>query len=106
MKLIINVVDNQDVDKLITALTDYHFRVTRISNPGGLLGVGNSTLLIGVEDQQIKPVMELIASIASPHPGFFPYAHTPPDIPPTSFIEVMVGGFQSFVLDIESFEQV
>ncbi len=106
MKLIITVVDNQDVDKLVTALTDQHYGVTRINSTGGLLSPGSSTLLIGLDDEQVQPVMEVITRIASPHPGFFPDVHTPPSILPTTFMEVMVGGFRSFVLDIESFEQV
>lgn len=105
MKLIINIVDDQDVEKLMTALTDLHVGVTRINSTGGLLGPGNSTLLIGLDDEQVQPVMKLITNIASPHPGIFPYAHTT-SMPPTSFIEVNVGGFLAFVLELNHFEQV
>ena len=106
MKLIITVVDNQDVEKLVTALTEQHFGVTRMNSTGGLPGTGSSTLLIGLDDEQLQPAMTIIADIASPHLGIFPYAHTPPGMPPTSFIEITVGGFTSFVLDIDHFEQV
>jgi uncharacterized protein YaaQ len=106
MKLIMTVVDNEDVEKVTSALTNQHFRVTRINTSGGLLGLGTSTLLIGLDDEQVQAAITTITELASPHPGFFPYAHTPPGIPPTSFIEVTVGGFMAFVLDIEHFEQV
>ena len=106
MKLIMAVVENQDVEKLLSALTNQHVGVTRINSTGGLLSPGNSSLLIGLDDEQVQPVMEVIARIAAPRPGFFPDIHTPPSILPTTFMEVMMGGFKSFVLDIESFEQV
>lgn len=105
MKLIITVVDDQDVEKLMSALTEQHIGVTRINSTGGLLGPGNSTLLIGLEAEQVQQAMQVITSIASPHPGIFPYAHTA-GVPATSFIEVNVGGFLAFVLDIDHFEQV
>jgi uncharacterized protein YaaQ len=106
MKLIITVVDTQDGEKLVNALTDQHFKVTRINSTGGLFDPGNSTLLIGIEDEQVEPVMEMITAIASPHPGFYPDVHALSNIPATSYVEVMVGGFKAFVLDIHSFEQV
>lgn len=105
MKLIITVVDDQDSEKVMAALTSQHIGVTRINSTGGLLVSGNSTLLIGLDETQVEPAMKLIAALASPHPGIFPYAHTAA-VPLPSFIEVNVGGFLSFVLDIDHFEQV
>ncbi|MBI5671357.1 MAG: cyclic-di-AMP receptor [Chloroflexi bacterium] len=105
MKLIITVVDDQDAEKLMTALTNQHIGVTRINSTGGILGPGNSTLLIGLEDAQVQQAIHVITETASPHPGIFPYAHTS-GVPATSFIEVNVGGFVAFVLDMDHFEQV
>ena len=105
MKLIIAVVDDQDVDKLMSALTEQQVGVTRVSSTGGLITPGNSTLIIGLDESKVEPVMKTVTEIASPHPSIVPYAHAG-NMPLTSFIEVEVGGFMSFVLDIDHFEQV
>ncbi len=105
MKLIITVVDDQDADKLMAALTERHIGVTRVNSTGGLLVAGTSTLLIGLNDGQVQPCLEVIAEVAAPRPGIFPYAHTA-SVPLPSFVEVNVGGFLSYVMDLDHFEQV
>lgn len=105
MKLIITVVDDQDADNLMSALTEQRVGVTRINSTGGLLGPGSSTLLIGLDDDRVESAMKVITRVAAPHPGIFPYAHAS-SVPVPSFIEVDVGGFLAFVLDIDHFEQV
>lgn len=105
MKLIVTIVDDQDVDKVMTALTDQHRRVTRVSSTGGLLLPGNSTLLIGVDEEHVPKVMKLIADLAPLRQAFVPYGHAS-SMTFTPVVEVQVGGFISFVLDINHFEQV
>lgn len=105
MKLIITVVDDQDVEKVMAALNQQRVGVTRVSSTGGLLSPGNSTLMIGLDEAKVEGVMKTITELASPHPGVVPYAHAG-SMPLTSFIEVEMGGFVSFVLDIDHFEQV
>ena len=105
MKLVVTIVDNQDVDKVITGLTEQRFRVTRVSSTGGLLSPGNSTLLSGVDDGQVPQVTKLIADIAALRTAFVPYAQAG-TIPVASYIEVEVGGYITFVLNVDHFEQV
>lgn len=65
MKLIVTIVDDQDVDKVMAALTNQHIGVTRVSSTGGLLSSGNSTLLIGIDELKVTQVMTVITGLAS-----------------------------------------
>jgi uncharacterized protein YaaQ len=105
MKLIVTTLDNRDVDKVLTALTNQHISATQVSSVGGLLSPGNSTLLIGVDETQLPQTMKLIADSASVRDSVVAYPHGGM-APVTGYVEVQVGGFQSFVLDIDHFEQV
>jgi|APFre7841882724_1041349.scaffolds.fasta_scaffold00031_16 uncharacterized protein YaaQ len=67
MKLMIAIVNNDDVDKIARKLTDEEYRVTCIASTGGLFRRGSSTLLIGLEEDKIERATEIIkASSTSP----------------------------------------
>ena len=60
MKLLIAIVNKRDIRHLTDALIDNDFRFTEIGSTGGFLRAGNVTLLIGVDDERVPPVLELI----------------------------------------------
>ena len=60
MKLIIAIIKDEDNDKVSRALTKNDFRVTFIASTGGFLRSGRSTLLIGVEDEQVEEALDVI----------------------------------------------
>ncbi len=60
MKLIIAIIKDKDNDIVSRALTKKNFRVTFIASTGGFLRSGRSTLLIGVEDEQVESALEII----------------------------------------------
>lgn len=60
MKLIIAIIKDEDNDKVSRALTENNFRVTFIASTGGFLRSGRSTLLIGVEDEQVEEALDVI----------------------------------------------
>ena len=60
MKLIIAIIKDEDNDAVSKALTEKDFRVTFIASTGGFLRSGRSTLLIGVEDEQVETALEII----------------------------------------------
>jgi uncharacterized protein YaaQ len=65
MKMIIAIVRDADADNITQALTVKDFRVTRIASTGGLLRRGVVTLLVGVEDEQVDPAIEVMRSKTS-----------------------------------------
>jgi uncharacterized protein YaaQ len=105
MKLILTVVDDKDVDKVMTALTDQHIGVTRVSSTGDFIVSGHSTLLIGVDETHVPQAMKMIDELAARRQSFVPYAYDG-SVPLATLAEVQVGGFLSFVLDVDHFEQV
>jgi uncharacterized protein YaaQ len=56
MRLVIAVVQDQDVHRLLTKLNEKRYSVTKLASTGGFLRQGNTTLLVGVE-----PLKQLFA---------------------------------------------
>ena len=94
MKLIIAIVQDEDSSRLIGQLMNDGFGVTKLATTGGFLRAGNTTLLVGVEDDRFQEAMDLIEKVCksrkqiatSPYP-----------------IEVGVGGATIFVLTVDQF---
>jgi len=66
MKLIITIISDNDNDPVSQALINGGFRVTRIASTGGFLRKGSSTLMIGVNDEQVDQAIETIRANTSP----------------------------------------
>jgi uncharacterized protein YaaQ len=60
MKLILAIVRDADSEPATTALTSANFRVTRVASTGGLLRRGMTTLLIGLEAEQVDPAIQVL----------------------------------------------
>lgn len=111
MKLVLAIVQDDDAIDLIEELTDNNFRVTKLATTGGFLKSGNTTLMIGVEKEVVKDVVNIIedvcrkrkemvstqapSAIGSGAGMYMPYP-----------IEVEVGGATVFVLDVDQFYKV
>jgi uncharacterized protein YaaQ len=108
MKLVVATIQDQDADRCVSSLTDKGFRVTRIGTTGGFLKQGNTTLLIGVEDHLVNPVIDVLRQSSRRRMRYIPMASgaAPNGMALYNYIEVEIGGASVFVLDIEHFEQV
>jgi len=60
MKMIISIIRDVDSDPVTQALTTGNFRVTRIASTGGLLRRGVTTLLLGVDDERVDEVINIL----------------------------------------------
>ena len=61
MKLIFAIVnDDDDSKKVSSELSKSGFKVTKLNSTGGFLRTGNTTFLIGVEDNKVDEVIEII----------------------------------------------
>lgn len=65
MKLIISIIQDHDTEPVSKALTSMGFRVTLIGSTGGFLKRGSSTLLIGVEDDQVEQALQILRDTCS-----------------------------------------
>ena len=109
MKLVIAVVQDKDRRKVTDALLEQGFKFTNIASTGGFLREGNVTFLIGVEDERVAAVMEVLSNSCKAREQFVNVF--PPTIEPIgtcipSPVRVMVGGATVFVLSVEQFERL
>ena len=63
MKLIIAIVQDEDSARLVRGLMDGGYGVTKLATTGGFLRSGNTTLLVGVEDERFDGAMEVIEKV-------------------------------------------
>ena len=106
MKLILAIVSNDDSSQVSATLTRNGFSVTKLATTGGFLMAGNTTFLIGVEDDKVDTAIDLIKKHSKrrnqmvPTPNSFDmgmYSTFP--------VEVSVGGATIFVLNVDRFEK-
>lgn len=106
MKLIIAIVNNDDSSSVSSALTKSGYSVTKLATTGGFLKAGNSTFLIGVDNDKVERVLEIIRKYSSKRIQTMPdLAAYSGDFAPMP-IEVTVGGATVFVTDVERFEKL
>lgn len=107
MKLIIAIVSNDDAHALSNALNKKNFSVTRLSTTGGFLKIGNTTLLVGIEDDQKEAVFDIIKEYSKQRTELVPSTAAYDIGRFASFpVEVTVGGATVFVVDVEQFFKV
>ena len=109
MKLIIAVVQGEDAQRAVAALTDKGVSSTRISSTGGFLQQGNVTLMIGVDDGQVTEALKIIHDNCRGRSRYL--SPVPPLAEPGEFfmafpVEVEVGGATVFVMSVDSFEKI
>jgi uncharacterized protein YaaQ len=104
MKMILAIVQENDVRALLDKLVENGLRATRISSTGGFLRTGNATVLLGVEDDQVAGVVSIIRATCRTRTTF---------VSATAFamegmgafvgqpLEVEVGGAHIFVWKVE-----
>jgi len=107
MKLVIAIVSNDDSHSLSNALTKENFSVTKLSTTGGFLKIGNSTLLIGTQDDLVQKCIDIIKEESKQRTEMVPSTASYDIGRFASFpVEVNVGGATIFVVDVEQFIKV
>ena len=109
MKLLIIILSDSDADGLVRAMVERGYPATKIGTTGGFLRRGNTTLLSGIDAEEVDDAIALVRRLcpvrtelltlnAMPIAGEPPFLNEP--------IEVRAGGAVIFVLDIDRFERV
>jgi uncharacterized protein YaaQ len=108
LKLVVAVIQDKDSHRLLGSLTQAGFGATKLASTGGFLREGNTTLLIGVEDEAVEKIVAIIKTtcrareqlvtplspMGGPADSYIPYP-----------VEILVGGATVFVLSVERFEK-
>ncbi len=66
MKLMLIIVRDQDTDAVTQELIQNDYRITRMASTGGFLRRGNSTLVVGADDDRVDGVVELLKRACGP----------------------------------------
>lgn len=72
MKLIFAIVSNDDSSKVAKHLTSHKFSVTKLATTGGFLMAGNTTFIIGTEDDKVDEVIAIIGRHSKNAPRWYP----------------------------------
>lgn len=89
MKLIIAIIQDDYITKVIKSLMESKIRTTKLSSSGGFLKAGNTTLLIGVDTEDVDKVVDLIEE------------QTRSKNVKSGSGEVTVGGANLFIMDMD-----
>ncbi|SEC36774.1 cyclic-di-AMP receptor [Paenibacillus sp. GP183] len=107
MKLVIAVVQDKDSNRLSNALVKEGFRATKLASTGGFLRAGNTTFMIGTEDERVPEALKVIKANCKIREQLVtpvsPMGGTTDSYIPFP-VEVQVGGAAVFVLPVERFE--
>lgn len=109
MKLIYAIVRNDNEDDVVSQLTQHRYSVTRLSTTGGFLKKGNTTLMIGAEDDKVEEVISIIKQECGQHQKLtvnMPYISGTTMVNyATMPMTVDVGGATIFVINVDRYEK-
>jgi uncharacterized protein YaaQ len=111
MKMIVAIVQDNTANAVAKCLVDNDYRSTKLASTGSFLKKGNTTFIIGVEDEEVEKVIDLIRGQASTHHEFIvpTGATVQADLSLTSLmapVEIEVSGATVFVLPVDQFLQL
>jgi uncharacterized protein YaaQ len=110
VKLIIAIVQDEDSSKLLSKLMQKGFGVTKLATTGGFLKAGNTTLLLGVDEEKMQEAIHIIETVCKSRKQMTSAATTVTGLTHGEYstypVEVTVGGATLFVLSIDQFLKV
>lgn len=109
MKMIIAIIHDEDSHRLMNRLSKEGVMATKLASTGGLLRTGNTTFFIGIDEEKVEPVVQIIKEecqttkqmslinppISNMPEGFMSYP-----------VEVTVGGATLFVIDVDQYLKI
>ena len=106
MKLLLTIIQDADAAKLQKALMEADFQSTKLASTGGFLREGNTTVIIGVEDDKVEAAKNIINGTCCERMKVFtptPTLHEVTGVYGGQPMEVPVGGAIVFVVNVEEF---
>ena len=98
-----------DADLLADSLVAGGFRFTRVPTAGGFLREGNTTFIIGVDEDRIGDLLGIVRRNATTRMQIVSPLQTTQDSGEVRMpfpVEVQVGGATMFMFDLERVEQI
>ncbi|GAA5436104.1 cyclic-di-AMP receptor [Deinococcus sp. A31D244] len=109
MKLVLAVIQDADATALVRVLSENAFEVTKLASTGGFLREGNTTLMIGVDDERLEELKRHVQRTCRARTRL-----VAPSVPMGEQneglvgdpVEVPVGGAVMFVMGVQEFIKV
>lgn len=109
IKLVVAVVHDHDAADLLEALTTSGFQATKLASTGGFLKEGNTTFMIGSDEEHVDEVLDIIkdkcesrkktvapmSPVANSLEGYYSFP-----------MEIKIGGATVFIIDVEQFLKI
>ena len=107
MKLLLAIVCSDDASAVQKALVRQHFQATKLASTGGFLMKGNTTFMVGVDDDKVQKVIDIIGEHSKKRKKIIPNSVINEfGMLATSPVEVTVGGAIIFTLNVEEFHKL
>ena len=107
MKLVIAIVNRDDANAVTQNLAKNGFYSTKLASSGGFLLAGNVTILIGVAEEKVQAVIDIIHEHSHSRKQLIPATtDVGMNYMPAMPVEVTVGGATVFVVDVDRFERL
>ena len=106
MKLIMAIVHDKDAHNLADVLVTQKMQATKLASTGGFLREGNTTFLIGVDEERVEEIIQLIRNNCQSRTQTVTPVYPVGNSVETGITyptEILVGGATVFVIDVEQF---
>ncbi len=109
MKMVLAIIHDEDAHALLSKLNKSGHMATKLSSTGGLLRTGNTTIFVGVEEEEVEVVLDIIKDTCKTKKELT--VMNPPVINMVESympypVEVTVGGATIFVLDVDKYLKI
>jgi uncharacterized protein YaaQ len=104
MKLVVCIIHNRDKNRVTDKLIEAGFKFTIIGSTGGFLREGNTTYLIGIQEEEKDRLLEVVRENSSAREQILNVGSMEaPGGLLGSPVKVPVGGAVVFIMDVEQF---
>ncbi|MGM0437731.1 MAG: cyclic-di-AMP receptor [Bacillota bacterium] len=109
VKMVVAIVHDHDASDLMDKLTNSNFQATRMASTGGFLREGNTTFMIGTDEDHVDELLDIIEETCKSRKKtvapMSPVANSLESY--YSFpMEVQIGGATVFIIDVEQFIKI
>lgn len=105
MKLVIAIVQKEDSNKLQREFVKNNIRATKLATTGGFLSEGNTTFLVGIEDEKVQDVLDIIKGQSQAREEFIQPSMLTTGYEISQPVKITVGGATCFVVPVDEFKR-
>lgn len=104
--LLVAIVQEQDVDVVERALDVMGVHITQLATSGGFLGRRNSTLVIGIREEEKQKVITILKNYCRQRMEYISIPMEGSPLPLAAPMAITVGGARVFALPVERYEEI